>query len=374
MPALSVMIKPASGLCNMSCEYCFYCDEGRKREQASFGLMTEETLRNVIRRTMPYAQGQIAYAFQGGEPSLRGLAFFEKAVEYQQRYNRNGVTVTNAFQTNGYAIDADWCRFFADHHFLVGLSVDGIQDTHDRFRHDASGGPTYARVIETAALLDRYGAEYNILTVVNRETAARIEEIYEDYGRRGWMYQQYIACLDPMDTERGQMPYSLTPLEYGQFLTRLFELWYQDWKREKQPYIRAFDNYIGILMGYRPEACEQRGHCVSQCVVEADGSVYPCDFYALDAWKLGNFNTDRLEQIFTDPRIRTFEERSRNLDPACRDCRHYDLCRGGCQRCRDLTSAGYYGNYFCEGFQYFFDRCRPQMLAVAETIQKGAAK
>ena len=371
MPAISVLIKPASGQCNMACEYCFYCDEAAQRDQASYGMMTEETLRNVIRKTMLAAQGQITYAFQGGEPSVRGLDFFRKAVEYQKQYNHHGIRVNNAFQTNGFALDEAWCRFFAENHFLVGLSVDGTRQIHDRYRHDKAGGPTFDRVLKAAALMDRFRVDYNILTVVTAQTAENIGTIYREYRKNGWNYQQYIACLDPLEKARGEAVYSLKPMAYGKFLTALFEAWYLDWEKGRQPYIRQFENYIGILLGVRPEACDQRGFCGVQCVVEADGSVFPCDFYVLDEYKLGNFNTDKFADILGDPKVKEFVERSLRIDPACRECPHYDLCRGGCQRHREeAEGSAFYKNYFCEGFRYFFDHCREKMEYVAKTLRR----
>ena len=178
MPPLSVMIKPSSGNCNMSCTYCFYCDEMRNRAQPSYGFMTEETLKNVIRRTLLRAEGYISYAFQGGEPTLRGLDFFRKVMEYQKLYNRRGIRVSNAFQTNGYALDNDWCRFFARHRFLVGLSVDGTKEIHDSLRRGRGDmGPTFDRVDAAAGLLERHGGEYNSLSGVTRQVAEDIKEI-----------------------------------------------------------------------------------------------------------------------------------------------------------------------------------------------------
>ena len=236
MPPLSVMIKPSSGNCNMSCAYCFYCDEMRNRTQPSYGFMTEETLKNVIRRTLLRAEGSISYAFQGGEPTLRGLDFFRKVMEYQKLYNRRGIRVSNAFQTNGYALDDDWCRFFAQHRFLVGLSVDGTKEIHDSLRRGRGDmGPTFDRVAAAAGLLEKHGAEYNILTVVTRQVAEDIKEIYRFYDKKGWRYQQYIECLDPLEKEWGQEPHSLTPEAYGRFLVDLFTLWHEDWRRGRMP-------------------------------------------------------------------------------------------------------------------------------------------
>lgn len=211
MPAISVLIKPSSSMCNMSCDYCFYCDEAQKRNQESYGFMSEQTLKNVIRKTMLCAEGAISYAYQGGEPTLRGIEFFEKAVLFQKQYNRNNIRVTNALQTNGYAIDEDWCLFFKKNNFLIGLSVDGTSDIHDSFRHAKSGEGTYKQISHTAALLDEYGVDYNILTVVTPPVASNIVAIYTDYKRRGWNFQQYIPCLDPLYEGHKNTAYSLPP-------------------------------------------------------------------------------------------------------------------------------------------------------------------
>lgn len=374
MAAVSVMMKPASGLCNMACDYCFYCDESRKRERASYGMMSEETLRNVIRRTMLNAAGEISFAYQGGEPSLRGLDFYRKAVEFQKHYNRSGLRVHNAFQTNGYALDESWCRFFTENRFLVGLSVDGTRETHDLYRHDPSGGGTFDRVAKTAAMFDRHGVEYNILTVVTGNTAEHIREIYQAYRERSWRYQQYIVCLDPLGEERGSSGYSLTPEKYGRFLCDLFSLWHADFARGDAPCVRQFENWIGILLGYPPEACDQRGVCGVQYVVEADGSVYPCDFYMLDEYRLGNFNTDKFADISARRKEIGFVERSAGLKRECLDCRWHFLCRGGCQRHREtVPGENAYENYYCQGYRMFFEQCHEALEQIALSVKRRQA-
>lgn len=363
MPPISVLMKPASGMCNMRCEYCFYCDEMEKRTTESFGFMSEETLKNVIRRTLSRAEGFASYAYQGGEPTLRGIDFFKKAVAFQKQYNRRGIQVNNALQTNGYLLDEEWCLFLKENQFLVGLSVDGTAEYHNALRHTKSGEDTFDRVCRSAGLMDRYGVDYNILTVVTPRIAENIEEIYREYEGRGWHYQQYIACLDPLGEPCGGTAYSLTPEAYGTFLDRLFGLWYRDYKKGRQPYIRQFENYIGMAKGYPPEACDQRGTCGIQNVVEADGSVYPCDFYMLDEYRLGNFNTDRLDRIDERRKEIGFVERSRLLNEACGKCEYYRLCRGGCQRNREYNErTGQYENYFCRAYQIFFDRWYEEIM------------
>jgi uncharacterized protein len=375
MPAISVLMKPSSGLCNMFCDYCFYCDEMKNREQKSYGFMSEETLRNIIRKTILKAEGSISYAYQGGEPTLSGLEFFEKAIFYQKKYNKNHIRVDNALQTNGYALDEAWCRFLKENHFLVGVSVDGTKEIHDSYRHDKRGNGTYDKVLQGVGLLDQYQVDYNILTVVNRKVAAAVVEIYGRYRERGWKYQQYIPCLEPLGEEKSQKDYALTPEEYGNFLSQLFDLWYRDLQKGQQPYIRQFENYIAMLVGYPPEACDQRGVCGIQYVVEADGGVYPCDFYMLDEYRLGNFNEKQLEFLDEQRRSLGFIERSMKINMECKACPYYGICRGGCQRNRDLDDqTGLYRNYLCEGYRSFFASCYDRMEEVAREFVKTRGK
>ena len=365
MPPIHVMIKPASGLCNLRCRYCFYADEMENRRQASYGIMQERTLENVIRRTLDFAEGGCTIAFQGGEPTLAGLDFYERCLALEKKYNRKGIVISHALQTNGYVLDEKWCQFFAKNSFLVGLSVDGIKATHDCYRKDAAGQDTYFHTLEAARMLERAGVDFNILTVVHKKTASKIRKIYEQYRKLGFSWQQYIACLDPIGKEQGCQEYSLTPEAYGQFLIDLFELWELDYRKGRQPYIRQFENYIGILMGQTPESCEQRGVCSFQNIVEADGSVYPCDFYVLDEYRLGNLNEDDFETIHRRRRELGFVESSLNHTQECKNCGYFALCRGGCRRHRQQPGTPEGENCFCRSYRMFFDACLPALQRIA---------
>ena len=371
MPAVNLLIKPASGLCNYRCSYCFYADEMENRQQKSYGIMTDETLENVIKKALDFSEGSMSLAFQGGEPTLAGLDFFKKMCNLVDRYNVKGVQVDYALQTNGSMIDEDWCRFLKEKNFLVGLSIDGIKSTHDCFRKDAGGQDTYLKTLEAAKQMDRFGVEYNVLTVVNRRTAPKIRRIYDQYKKQGFMWQQYIACLDPLGTEAGSMDYSLTPQDYGNFLIDLFDLWQQDfWNRRSQPYIRQFENYISILLGFMPESCEQRGTCSIQNVVEADGSVYPCDFYVLDDYRLGNLNDEDFDAIYARRIEKEFVDASLNHTEECRKCRYFAICRGGCNRHRTQPGSPEGLNCFCRSYKMLFDRWYPMMVKIAEECRR----
>lgn len=365
----TILIKPASGLCNMHCDYCFYCDEASKRKIESYGMMSEETLRSIVKKVLLGARGDVCFAFQGGEPTLRGLDFFRTLLEYQEKFNKNRVVIQNSIQTNGLELNCEWCEFLKKHQFLVGISVDGTRQSHDAYRHTKARQATYEQVVQSARLMDEYGVDYNILTVVNQATAENIADIYVDYKRNGWTFQQYIACLDPYGEEGVVEPYTLTAQAYGKFLIQLFDLWYKDWRKGRAPYIRQFENYIGILMGHSPESCEQKGVCSVQFVVEADGSVYPCDFYVLDEYKLGNFNEHRMSELFQCSTAAEFVAQSRPIHPDCRECAYYSVCRGGCRRNKvSNLDSGINKNRFCESYRMFFDKAYKRMEEIARFL------
>ena len=213
--------------------------------------------------------------------------------------------------------------------------------------------------------------DYNILTVVTSQAAERIKEIYPFYKKCGWNYQQYIACLEPFGEKPGTKPYSISPKQYGNFLSTLFELWYHDLQSARQPYIRQFENYVGLAAGYMAESCEQRGCCGVQYAVEADGSVYPCDFYVMDEYQIGNFNTDSFDQIDQKRSEIRFIEQSSLVDKACRSCPYFLLCRGGCRRNRgNGMQTESTRNNFCEGYKIFFERWYDTLMQLGKLVQR----
>lgn len=366
MGPMSVMIKPASGLCNLRCRYCFYMDELNSRETGCFGIMEDETLEAVLRELLKNASGHCVIAFQGGEPTLAGLAFFERAVVLEQELNVNHCVIENVIQTNGMALNDGWAAFFARERFLVGISLDGPKEIHDLNRRDPAGNGTFSTVMGAIKLLQKYGVEFNILTVVTAQTSRHAKQLYRFFDKNGLDFQQYIACLDPFNTPRGSCPWSLTPESYGRFLRDLFDCWYADTASGKGKYNRYFDNLLAILSGERPEACGMMGFCSAQLIVEADGSVYPCDFYVLDRWRLGNLRTDSLEVIERKRRELQFIEQSARHHPDCLKCKWQMLCRGGCRRDRcNETSGQLEKNYFCKAYFDFFEYAYPRLLAAA---------
>ncbi len=370
MPPLSVLIKPVSGCCNMACRYCFYTDLIQNRPAPGEQRMEGELLETVVRRALELAgqkpAGACTFGFQGGEPTLAGLEFYRRLPELVRRHNHAGVPVLYTLQTNGLLLDAEWAAFLAGQRFLVGLSADGTAKLHDYFRTDRKGGGTFAAVQRAARLLDRYGVPYNILTVVTAQAARHIQSIYAFYRRSGWRCQQYIPCLDPLGEPRGSRAYSLTPALYGQFLCTLFDLWYRDIRAGEPVSIRYFDTLLALLRGQPAGSCGANGVCSCQLVVEADGSVYPCDFYVLDDYRLGSVREQDFASLRQSGKAQEFIRSSAVLPGECRACRWLPLCRNGCRRDRDPVTGSRFGvNYYCEAYRTFFAHAYPRLCQLA---------
>ena len=297
MPPIHLLIKPASSACNLACKYCFYADVSDNRSVKTYGKMSTETLEVLVQKAMERAEGSCTFAFQGGEPTLVGLEFYKELVRLEKKYAKPGLTVQNAIQTNGTLITEEWAKFFATNKFLVGLSVDGTKEVNDELRCFRNGEGTFERLMETVACFDKYKVEYNILTVITKQVAENIKEIYDFYMAHNLRYLQFIPCLDDIHEEKGSKFYSLTPRLYETFLKDLFDKWYETLRKGEFIYIRYFENLIQMMLGYYPEACGMMGSCTHQYVVEADGGVYPCDFYVMDEYKIGNFLTDDFKAL-----------------------------------------------------------------------------
>ncbi|MGI5936135.1 MAG: anaerobic sulfatase maturase [Oscillospiraceae bacterium] len=366
MPPLTLLIKPASGSCNMRCKYCFYYDEAQNREKAFMGRMPVQTMRVIVDKALAYADGDCTLAFQGGEPSLAGLEFFRELADYVARHpNPKKVRAQYVFQTNGYSLDEAWAQWFSENRVLVGVSLDGPKDVHDRYRLDMEEKGTFNRVMAFIRLLEKHNVDYNILTVVSAANSRRARQVYEFFKKNGFGYQQYIECLDPIGEAQGGHDYSLTPERYEMFLKNLFDAWYLDMKAGRYVYNRYFENLMMIMAGQEAESCNMRGQCGVQWVVEADGSVYPCDFYALDQWRLGNILTDSFESMDIKREELGFIRLSQRIPEECKACRWYRLCRNGCRRNRIPAAGSEAGkNYFCSAYRNFFEYAYPRLQEI----------
>lgn len=371
MPALSIMLKPASGLCNLRCGYCFYADESTKRQIPCYGMMSTETLEAVLKRALAYAEDSCTIVFQGGEPTLAGLNFFRKVVELEQKWNVHQVAIHNSIQTNGILLDREWADFFRKHHFLVGLSLDGNRRVHDAYRLDSKGAGTFSQVVRAMNLLKEHQVEFNVLTVVTRQTVDQVRNIYQFFSRSGVEYQQYIPCLDPLGQAPGAEGYSLDEALYGQFLKDLFDCWYEDARQGHLRYVRYFIGLMNLIAGNPPGVCEMNGVCSRQYVVEADGSVYPCDFYMLDDYRLGNLTRDSFPQLEKRRQALGFIEASHRYPDRCHRCKWAFLCRCGCRRDRLEGENGQPGpNRYCGAFQSFFEYAYPRLQALVRRYQE----
>lgn len=367
MPPLNVLIKPASSACNMRCKYCFYEDEAVNRSVAFAGMMNEETTENLIKKAALFAEGSCNFMFQGGEPTLAGLEFYRSFLETEKKYKKDGLVFNHAIQTNGFALDEEWIKFFKENNFFVGLSLDGSGDLHDLNRLSKSGNGTFSRVLRAAQLMKKEKVEFNVLSVVTSKAARSIEKTYNFFKKQGFDCLQFIDCLDPLD---GAGRFSPKNEEYAAFLSKLFSLWFDDLKKGRMCSIRLFDNWFSILFGGAPEACNMCGRCTVQFVIEGDGSVYPCDFYALDEYKLGNINENSFEDIIESEKAKQFVEASLTIPDECRKCRWYPLCRNGCRREREALSDNSYGKTRrCEAFKRFFEENEHEIAKAMNIIR-----
>lgn len=366
MPHINLLIKPASSLCNMRCRYCFYADEAASRALPSTGLMAQSTADLLIRRALDAAgpNGSVSFGFQGGEPTMAGKAYFQAFVESVRLQNTARLPIQYSLQTNGLAIDREWAAFLSANRFLVGISLDGDKAVHDEFRLDASGKGTWRRVQESIRLLQQAGVACNLLCVITRRCAKSGIRCYHAMQKTGVRFLQFVPCLDPLEEPRGLHGWSLTPKDYGSFLCTLFDEWFRGWKSGHYTSIRLFDDYVSLAMGLPAGTCATTGRCGDYLVIESDGSVYPCDFYALDSWKLGTIRQDSLSSLLQSAPMKRFLQESARKPAACESCPWQPLCRGGCRRDWTSTDAAA-ANYYCAAYRRFFSYAAPRIREIA---------
>lgn len=366
MNCVNMLIKPVSGLCNLRCRYCFYDDVTTHRAKVNMGVMSEDMLELVVQEAFAavHPGGRVSFAFQGGEPTLAGLNFFRKFISMEEKLCPSYVLIEHAIQTNGILLDEEWASFLKKNHFLVGLSLDGMKELHDLNRVDFSNNGTHSKVVRALKLLQKYNVDTNILCVITGQCARHYKEVYQTLKQSGCRYLQFIPCLDPFDSERGGMPFSLKPEAYAQFLCGLFDLWYQDWKNNNYVSIRLFDDYVHLLVGNPPGTCATIGQCGSYFVIEGNGAVYPCDFYVLDRWRMGTLGEKSLNEMRRSPAAIAFQEENKLKPQACGGCQWMPLCNGGCKRDRWLV-GGAMKNYYCDAFQKFFTFAGSRLRKIA---------
>ncbi len=355
---IGALIKPSSSKCNLKCRYCFYHTIADERDVKDYGFMNEDTMQNLIKNLFDFANGgSVSIAFQGGEPTLIGIDYFKRFINFVNKYNTLGADVIYAIQTNGTLMTKEWAKFFSENNFLVGLSVDGPEKINDFYRVDSEGEGSFKKVIKAKNLFDEYRVNYNILVVVSSIVAKNIDDIYSFFKSQNFGYLQFIPCLDPLTEEKGINSYSLKPNEYEFFLKTLFDLWFEDMKNNKIVSIRFFDNILKMYLEMEPEACSMRQMCHIQNVIEADGSVYPCDFYTYENYKLGNVNECNFNEILESKKSIDFVKQSLITNHQCSKCEWYKYCKNGCRRYRDTGSDNSNisdPSYYCSVYKSFY--------------------
>jgi uncharacterized protein len=296
---------------------------------------------------------EVTFAFQGGEPTLAGLDWFRQFTENAASRRKN-VKVNYALQTNGLLIDDAWAKFLHGHNFLTGLSIDAGAKFHDSNRLDAAGEGTWEKCMRSKALLETGRAEYNILCVLTNELAAEPDKVWRFIIDENIRFIQFIPCLGGLDESR-KSPYALMPARFAAFYSQLYGWWLRELEKGNYISVKLFDDTANFFFRGVPTACGIDGRCQSQYVVEADGSVYPCDFYVLDNYNTGNLTRQTLRELFDSQPMQAFLREERKLPPLCRSCGYLKICGGGCKRMRDVVYYGA-GGTVC-GYKTFLDKC-----------------
>jgi len=377
-PAFHVMIKPRGPICNLDCAYCYYLRKERLYPNSDF-RMTDALLEEFTRQ---YIQAQrvpeVIFGWQGGEPTLMGLDFFRRAVELQHKYHRPGMRILNALQTNGTTLSDEWCRFFREHDFLVGLSLDGPRGLHDAYRVDKGGRPTFDRVMTGLHLLKKHNVEFNILTCVHAVNAEHPLEVYRFLrDEAGARFIQFIPIVE-RDNKTGFQEgtkvteRSVTGQQYGDFLVTVFD----DWVRRDVGcvFVQIFDVALAAWLGQPPGLCIFEETCGTALALEHNGELYACDHFVEPRYRLGNIQETPLIELVGSERQRQFGLAKRDTLPRyCRECEMRFVCNGGCLKNRILrTPDGEPGlNYLCEGYKAFFTHIDRPMRIMAAELQAG---
>jgi len=357
----SLLIKPASALCNLDCEYCFYLDREADPYSALEGRrMSLDTLERLVDTYLFYSYPESVFAFQGGEPTLAGLPFFEKLVRFQQRFGRNGQSVSNALQTNATLLDKNWCQLFRQYQWLIGVSLDGPEQINDRYRFNKEKRGTWKRVMQNVALLQKEKVDFNILCVLSQANVGKARELYQFYKSIGIDNLQFIPLAE-FAPDGSPAPSTISAEQYGKFLCELFEVWWPDRRRVR---IRCFDNIAEAVAGQKPGNCTMHAACDSYVVVEYNGDVYPCDFFVESDWKLGNVNTDTWREIARRQRRFNFSAKKSIAHPDCQACEYQPLCHGGCPKFRHGPHRKFDDlDYFCESYKMIFEKSAAPLAA-----------
>lgn len=387
IPDFHIMAKPSGPICNLDCTYCFYLEKENLYGAGKSLNMPDDVLESYVRQYIRSQTGpEVAFAWQGGEPTLMGIAFFERAVELQRKYG-DGRPVTNAIQTNGTLLDDSWGEFLARNDFLVGVSIDGPAELHDAYRVDKGGKPTFDRVMRGIRTLQRHGVEFNTLTVVNRLNSYRAQEVYRFLKEIGSRYLQFIPVVEQVAAQpdanglRLLKPlaphpmkvseWSVEPLQYGRFLQEVFDEWVR--ADVARIYVQVFDVALESWMGMQQSLCVFARTCGSAMAMEHNGDLYSCDHFVYPDNKLGNIMESPLATMAASPQqVRFGRDKDLGLPSDCIECDVRFACNGECPKHRFLlTASGEPGlNYLCAGYKHFFHHIDPYMKFMADELRQ----
>lgn len=397
------MAKPAGAACNLDCAYCFYLSKESLPGGPGHGRMDDRVLEKFITGYIASNSGpDVIFSWQGGEPTLRGLDFYRRAVALQKRHARPGQRIGNDLQTNGVLLDDEWAAFLKENDFLVGLSIDGPRELHDRCRVTKGGAPTFDRVVAAAKLLRQAGVPFNTLTCVSRFNASRPLDVYRFLRRElDSTHIQFIPIVEakgfdsaaPLAGDPARLPaagtpeagpdhpdsivtgWSVDPEEWGYFLCKVFD----DWRRRDigKVMVNHFETLVAQHMGMPSQICIYSENCGAAVAVEHDGGVYSCDHFVYPEYRLGNLLETPLGEIVCSPQQAKFGcAKSAALPPFCRRCEFLSDCRGECPKNRLVrTPDGDPGlNYLCSGFKTFFAHAIPEVDRIVRTIRQRPAQ
>lgn len=388
-----VMTKPNGPRCNLDCTYCYYLEKERLYPGTKKFQMPDDVLESYVRDYIAAQAGQgvaeIWFAWQGGEPTMLGVDFFRRVVALQQRYGPVGTTIRNALQTNGTLLDEEWAEFLKANDFLVGLSIDGPRELHDRHRIDRAERPTFDKVMAAVDLLRAHAVEFNALTVVHRQNARKPREVYRFLKGIGVNYMQFIPIVErsadgatlagaPQIDEEGAAcrvtPWSVLPKDYGTFLARVFDEWIKE--DVGRIFVQFFDVQLGLWAGGPAGLCWFAETCGQALAMEHNGDLFACDHYVYPEYRLGNIMETPIEALAMSPFQQKFGNDKRDTLPRyCRECEYRFACNGGCPKHRFLTTPeGEPGlNYFCESYKRFFGHAAPYLRTMADLLNRGRA-
>ncbi len=367
--ASSVLVKAVGAACNMHCRYCFY-DPRRRGVVDHGGVMDAVTLELLVRQVLRLPAPAPAVCWQGGEPTLAGLAFYERALALQHEL-APGRRVRHSLQTNGLLLDSAWARFLSREGFLAGLSLDGPKDVHDAMRGDRRGRSTWRATLDAAHRLQDAGVPVNALCCLTRHSVGRAEELYHFFRSEGFEHVQFLPVLETdMKDPLRLAPWSLEAEDYGELLCGLWDMWLADLLTGKAPGIRYFESFCHVAFGHAPTLCEMEPVCASYAVIERDGSVFPCDFFVSGNWRLGHLG-EGLPEVLRSPLARHFGEIRLMQQPACRACPWRGWCHGGYLKYRRAAGRLHGQTLYCAAYRRFFAHASPSLARVAVRLQLG---